>query len=193
MGYYIRSISRKELCPQWKIQFITQKKEFARESQAKIPRKEWDIPKGRWSSIGFSATMNIDEARTRAKQLNAQLELGRQEERRRKIETEVNNLNLKFAATLPEIFKIEFELKYIRSRYDDPQWEKRALTNSLTGGLRNDCSWRYPWSPPFGVTKRFAFTTTSMRSALASRISRKFFSLRTPGDTFLHENLDSLL
>jgi hypothetical protein len=67
MGYYIRSVQRKNPLPQWKLQFITQKKEFATNSKAKNPRRDWDIPKTRWLSLGFHANMDIEHARSRAK------------------------------------------------------------------------------------------------------------------------------
>ena len=129
MGYYVRLLANKKSFPNWKLQFITQKKEFAKESKAKIPRKEWDIPKNRWISLGFGPQMNHDQARIRATQLNAQLELKRQEERRQRIEAQIELLQLKTVAVMPEIFKEEFETKYIYSRFTDPRWQRRFLTD----------------------------------------------------------------
>lgn len=73
--------------------------------------------------------MTLEVARIRAKQLNAQLELRRQEERRRKLEEKFDVLDVKSQAALPNIFKDEFEIRFITSRYDDPKWRKRMMTS----------------------------------------------------------------
>jgi hypothetical protein len=71
MVYYIREMKDKLATPRWKVQFITYKKEDTRQSNAQKPRKEWDIPKARWSSLGFKDSMTPDQARSRAKKINA--------------------------------------------------------------------------------------------------------------------------
>lgn len=40
MGYYIRELKNKTQAPKWKVQFITQKKEFAKDSASKNPRRD---------------------------------------------------------------------------------------------------------------------------------------------------------
>ncbi len=129
MGYYVRFLERKTELQPWKLQFITHKKIDTVASKAKRPRKEWDIPQRKWSALGFHSQMGFEIARSRAKQLNAQLELRRQEERRRIIEEQIAKLDLKAHAFLPDFFKDEFEMKFISSRYDDVKWKRRTMTS----------------------------------------------------------------
>lgn len=84
MGYYIRELKNKSQLPRWKIQFITYKKEDTKTSNAQKPRKEWDVPTRRWNSLGFKTSMSLEQAHSRAKQINAQIEIKRQESRRKK-------------------------------------------------------------------------------------------------------------
>ncbi len=125
MGYYIRKLKNKSQLPRWKIQFITYKKSETQESKAQKPRKEWDIPKTRWNSLGFKDSMSIEQARSRARQINSQIEIKRQESRRKKLETEKLIFQQKFTAALPAVFMEEFELKYITGRYRNPGWKRR--------------------------------------------------------------------
>ena len=112
MGYYIRYQPNKKSFPNWKIQFITQKKDLTKGSLAKFPSKTWDVPKDRWYELGFRREMSLDEARGRQKQLNAQINLKRREEKRLMFEKEVKLLNQKCDGFLPEIYREEFELRY---------------------------------------------------------------------------------
>ncbi|MBI1859552.1 MAG: hypothetical protein HYR96_01370 [Deltaproteobacteria bacterium] len=129
MGYYIRFLERKTELQPWKLQFITYKKTDTRDSKAQRPRKEWDIPQIKWQPLGFHSNMTLEIARARAKQLNAQLELRLQEERRKAIDEKFASLETETRAVLPEIFKDEFELRFISSRYDDPKWQRRMMTS----------------------------------------------------------------
>lgn len=79
MGYYARVLKPKHKPQYWKLQFVSHKKVHASNSKAKKPKKEWDIPKSRWYSLGFQSKMTIDQARTRALQLNAKLHTKRHE------------------------------------------------------------------------------------------------------------------
>lgn len=92
MGYIIRPLPWKKSCPKWKVQFVSYKKDDAYNSTAKKPKKEWDVEKSKWRSLGFHSLMTLDEAKTRAKQVNAQSFLKEQERRLqlRKIENEQN-------------------------------------------------------------------------------------------------------
>jgi hypothetical protein len=129
MGYYVRELKGKGGPPLWKLQFLSYKKEHNRNSTAKKPRKEWDIPKARWMALGFQELMTIDQARSRARQINAQLETKRQEERRKKIEEDSESLRQKFTAAIPDVYKKEFELKYLTGRFQIQSWKKRFLTS----------------------------------------------------------------
>ncbi len=81
MGYYARALPHKKNLPNWKIQYIsTRKKDRKENSVAKITKTTWDVSKDRWSSLGFHQSMTVDEAHARARRLNAQLQLKRQEE-----------------------------------------------------------------------------------------------------------------
>lgn len=90
MGYYVRLLPNKKSAPKWRVQYISYKKADTKNSKAKKPAKEWNLSKYRWQSLGFTRFMTVDEAKARAKQLNAQLHLKRQEEKIQKIEDEQN-------------------------------------------------------------------------------------------------------
>lgn len=108
--------------PQWKVQFVSYKKSDYENSKAKKPKREWDISKSRWSSLGFHAQMSILEARARAKQLNAQLHLRRQEAAIKRIEEEQRLFQQKNDSVLPSEFVAEFESRFVRKR--DSQTEQ---------------------------------------------------------------------
>ena len=63
MGYYISELKNKTQLPRWKVQYITYKKSDTKESQAKKPRKEWDVQKQRWVTLGFKDSMTPEQAR----------------------------------------------------------------------------------------------------------------------------------
>lgn len=71
--------------------------------------------------------MTIDQARSRAKQLNAKLHLKRHEERRSALEQQAKELQTRFTAAIPELYKQEFEQKYVFGRFNGPEWRKRFL------------------------------------------------------------------
>jgi hypothetical protein len=72
MGYYLRALSWKKAVPQWKVQFVSYRNDDSKTSSAKKPKKEWDVDKSRLRSLGFHSLMTIEEAKVRARQLNAQ-------------------------------------------------------------------------------------------------------------------------
>ena len=114
MSYYIKSLPDKKSDPKWKIQYVSFKKADAPNSKAKEPRRTWDISKKRWQSLGFNEFLYLEEAKARAKQLNAQLHLKRQEERLKKMEDERFQLQKRHDAVLPYEFVAEFEERFIR-------------------------------------------------------------------------------
>ncbi len=117
MGYYVRSIHDKKSVPNWKVQYVSTRLADRREtSKAKNPKRTWDIPKQRWSPLGFNDALSIEEARARAKQLNSQILLKRQEERLKKFNDEQITLKLKHQSVLPDEFVAEFEERFIRAR-----------------------------------------------------------------------------
>lgn len=80
---------QKSLPLQWRVQYTSFKKiDWPENTKAKVPKKEWNISKDRWHSLGFNKLMTLEEAKARAKQLNAQAHLKRQEERIKKITDE---------------------------------------------------------------------------------------------------------
>ena len=81
MGYYVKALPHKKSEPKWKIQFVSWRKDYTSNSNAAKPKKEWDLPKKRLTSLGFNSSMSIDSAIVRAKQLNAQLAVSQREER----------------------------------------------------------------------------------------------------------------
>ena len=81
MGFYVRSLPQKKKAPKWKVQFVSYSKVDHKASNAKKPKKEWDLSKDRWRPLGFLETMSLKEVRARAKQLNAQNKIKKQEDR----------------------------------------------------------------------------------------------------------------
>ena len=79
MGHYVRALPGKKSLPQWKLQYVSYKSKDAQNSKAKKGKKEWDIDPDRWRVLGFHKHMTLEEAKTRAKQLNAQEYVKRQE------------------------------------------------------------------------------------------------------------------
>ena len=67
MGYYIKFLPNKKSNPKWKVQYISWKQEDTKSSNAKKPKREWDISKDRWHSLGFVSSMNLNEAKSRAR------------------------------------------------------------------------------------------------------------------------------
>ena len=134
MGYYIRFLKNKKSLPNWKVQYIsTRKKDRRPDSTAKISKTAWDISKSRWSQLGFHEFMFFEEAQVRARQLNTQFAIKRQEEKIRQIQDKDNQLKLRFSATLPEEFVSEFEDKFVRARDILPESQKRNRNkNRLT-------------------------------------------------------------
>lgn len=116
MGYFIRPLPWKKSDPKWKVQFVSYKKNDAKESQALKPKKEWDVEKTKWKNLGFHSLMNLEEARVRAKQLNAQAFLKEQERRvqLRRIEDEQNIK--RYDSVLPIEFVNEFEARFVQAR-----------------------------------------------------------------------------
>jgi hypothetical protein len=116
VGYYIKSIPWKQSLPKWKVQFISFRKSDTVESKAKKPKREWDIKKERWGSLGFYELMTLEEAKARAKQLNADAFLKRQEARVKELEEKREAKQMLFESVLPQEFADEFELRFIQAR-----------------------------------------------------------------------------
>jgi len=74
------------------------------------------------------ADTTLDEARVRARQLNAQDFVKRQEERIQRIAIEENNNKKKYDSVLPIEFVEEFESRYLRTR--DSETRKGRRKNS---------------------------------------------------------------
>lgn len=123
MGYYIKFLPHKKSSPQWKVQYLSFKKCDTESSKAKKPKREWDVSKSRWLSLGFYESMNLPEAKARARQLNAQVQLKRQEEQLQKISDRQNQFQLRHDSVLPSEFVAEFERVFIRTK--DSQTEQR--------------------------------------------------------------------
>mgnify|MGYP001575623283 CR=1 FL=1 len=119
MGYYIRFLPRKKRPPTWKIQYVSYKRQDLSEPISPTSRRTWDIPRERWRSMGFHLGMNLAEAKTRSRQLNAQLMLKRQEEKIRQIQTAKQDFRTRTEAVLPVEFVEEFETWFIQTR--DPE------------------------------------------------------------------------
>jgi hypothetical protein len=101
-----------------------------RASKSKKPKKEWDIPPERWPNLGFHSQMTIIDAACRAKQLNAQDYLKRQEERIKKDSIKNSKLRDRLNANLPAEFTLEFEQRFVRSRDSETTAGKRRLSRA---------------------------------------------------------------
>ena len=131
MGYYIRFLPKKKNAPIWKLQFVSARKADQRESSAAAnPKRAWDISKDRWSSLGFHASMSLQDARVRGRQLNADLRLKQQELRLKQLRDKELKFQLLNAAALPEEFVSEFEERFVRPRNDLSKKEYKARHHS---------------------------------------------------------------
>ena len=90
--------------------FVSYKSKDTKDSNAIKAKKEWDVNPDRWRTLGFHKLMSLDEARVRARQLNAQDFVKRQEERIQRIVIEENNNKKKYDSVLPIEFVEEFEM-----------------------------------------------------------------------------------
>jgi len=132
MGYFVKFLPQRKTGPQWKVQFISYKKADIRpECRAQKPKREWDINKERWHSLGFSPSMTLQEARGRAKQLNAQHVLRKQEEQIRKIEEARSNFQTRHDAALPSEFVAEFESRFVRKRQNPNEAGRRTTARAF--------------------------------------------------------------
>jgi hypothetical protein len=98
------------------VQFISYKNIDIQASAAKKPKKEWDVDESRWRGLGFHSLMAVDEAKVRARQLNAQRHLKEQEERMRVRECERSQALRRYDSVLPVEFVAEFEERFVRAR-----------------------------------------------------------------------------
>lgn len=128
MGYFVKRLPLRKSLPDWKLQFVSYKNEDIKNSKAKKPKREWDVKKGRWQALGFHGFMTLEEARVRAKQLNAQLHIKRQEVRIRELEANRSAAQKRYDSMLPEEFVAEFESRFIRKR--DSQTEQGLRKNT---------------------------------------------------------------
>ena len=189
MGYYIRELKNKNKLPRWKVQFITYQKS----------RCEWDIAKERWNSIGFDTSMTLEQAKSRAKQINAQSEKKRQEIERKKLEEKSKALHLKFIASIPEVYKTEFEVKFTHGRFQTPGWKKRFSTswNAAQRMLLEVCLDPIDWHENYHLfydyfyKKKFSFSyikkillvTNLWGQFLARRLGQAFIRIQIPRGT----------
>lgn len=128
MGFYIRAMPLKKSKPKWKVQYVSySKKDF---NHSKSTKKEWDIQNDRWRPLGFLNSMSINEAKARAKQLNALDQIRKQEERIQKLKMEEFKLHIENDAFLPKEFVYEFEKRFIRYRDSETENGKRHMTRA---------------------------------------------------------------
>jgi hypothetical protein len=130
MGYYVRALPWKKSDPRWKLQFVSYKSQDTKDSNAIKAKKEWDVDPDRWRSLGFHKLMTLDEAKVRARQLNAQDFVKRQEERIQRIAIEENNNKKKYDSVLPIEFVEEFESRYLRSRDSETRKGRRKTSHA---------------------------------------------------------------
>jgi hypothetical protein len=130
MGYYVRALMWKKSVPNWKLQFVSYKSCDVLNSNAQKLKKEWDVDPDRWHALGIHKLMTIEEAKVRAKQLNAQDYLRGQEERIKKIELQDAELRKRFDSVLPEEFVAEFEKRFIKARDSETIAGKRKTSRA---------------------------------------------------------------
>lgn len=131
MSYYIRALPKKKSEPKWKVQYVSFKKSDYKDSKAKFPKKEWDISTERWIALGFYRYLNLEEAKIRARQLNSQLEIKKQEERLLKSEEASRNFQKRFDSVLPEEFVSEFEKRFMRKRDSEVDRGRRRTSRAM--------------------------------------------------------------
>jgi hypothetical protein len=132
MGYFIKHLPLRKSAPNWKVQFVSYKKaDLKPECRAKKPKREWDIKRPRWQELGISTFMTIEEARARAKQLNAQDHLRKQEEQLRKLNEERIVRQHRYDATMPSEFVAEFESRFVRKRDSQTEQGIRRTSRAL--------------------------------------------------------------
>src|SRR5947209_1650012 len=119
MGYYVRAVKpkQKQVPESWRLQFVSHRRVHTSDSKAQKPKRTWNIPRTRWSSLGFQPKMTVAQARARAQQLNSRLHLKRQEERRLLLEQKASELQNRFNSAIPELYKVDFEQKYVFGRF----------------------------------------------------------------------------
>lgn len=134
MAYYVRHLLRKKSAPQWKVQYVSYKKSDQREGiSAEMPKRTWDIPKDRWRVLGFHHWMSLREAQARTRQLNAQLQLKRQEECLKKARERERDFRLRHEASLPDEFVCEFEARFVLPRgILSPEQRRRCTKRRYT-------------------------------------------------------------
>ena len=130
MGYYVRALPWKKSDPRWKVQFVSYKSQDTKDSNAIKAKKEWDVDPDRWRTLGFHKMMSLDEARIRARQLNAQDFVKRQEERIQRIAIEENNNKKKYDSVLPIEFVEEFENRFLRTRDAETRKGRRKTSHA---------------------------------------------------------------
>lgn len=131
MGYVVKKLPNKKSIPKWKVQFSSRKKEHIKNSNVKYPSRAWDIPKYKWSGLGFSKLMTLEEAKLRCSQLNLLKEAKRKEEIRIKHKERLKTFEDEVALFLPQHYKDEFEQRYFYNLR-----KKRATQN------KELCHWR---------------------------------------------------
>jgi hypothetical protein len=115
------------------VQYASYKKaDWPKNTRAKVPKKEWNISKDRWGSLGFNKFMTLEEAKIRAKQLNAQNHLKRQEEKIKKIEDEQKKTQKRYDSVLPREFVEEFELRFVEKKDSQTRFGERKRSRSYT-------------------------------------------------------------
>ncbi|CAM6000256.1 unnamed protein product [Sphagnum balticum] len=135
MGYFIKRLPFRKSAPSWKVQFVSYKKADIRpECRAKKPKREWDIRRERWQVLGFSTFMTIEESRARARQLNAQAHLKRQEEQILKNAEAKAISQCRYDATMPSEFVAKFENRFVRKRDSQTDQGVRRTSERLLPG-----------------------------------------------------------
>lgn len=130
MGYYVKSLPSKKSEPKWKVQYVSFKKQDVINSLAKKPKKTWDITKDRWTGLGFYKYMTLEEAKSRANQLNTQLHVRRQEERIKELEDKNRAFQKRFDSVFPDEFLVEFERRFIKVRDNDVDSGRRRTSRA---------------------------------------------------------------
>lgn len=133
MGYSVKSVPGKKSAPQWRVQYTSFKKaDWPKNTRAKVPKKEWNISKDRWHSLGFNKFMTLEEAKARAKQLNAQAHIKRQEEKIKKIADEQFKTQKRYDSVLPMEFVEEFELRFVQKKDSQTESGTRKRSRAYT-------------------------------------------------------------
>jgi len=182
MGYYVRRLPNKKSVPNWKIQLISHRKVDFTNAATKKPKKEWDLPRAQWRTLGFHDHQSFEDARSRAAQINLKLKDATIAERRRQVEIARQMLKKANWGHFPEVFCDEFETRYLgthgtKSAVKNRIAHWRAAQRLILSVNREPQDWYDFASEFFDYFCKQKFSIAPEREKSANHFSRLEFKL----------------